>query len=603
MLIAKQILDHLPSFISEDPYLKALLTAKAEEYFSIEDFLRDIEAQLSVNTATWGLKLWEQSLGLASPEKYGYKVKIEQDDPIIKYKGTWHTEDIKGYHPDLEPDEQHDKTDLVVKYCNASDKSSWFEFAFQGTGFKIIRSSVHRERSKAEVYCDNELDYFDNTVLTSPVYDHVIYEQKDLYWGKHTVRINPIALFTEGDVSEQVNRFVFDRIEIYNDLADGYEKRRKLIKAKLVPIITVTNKTIEELVRAYGFTNVRIDESEPNIYKLEFDYNASSDLELRKRMINDVNALIPAHIEFDNMFLVSTFKDLLNHNLSFNELNAEYIYHDFLVKNIIDKLDKYVYLNKYYDLSIFNFASFNSDLNTIDTVYTTNITENLHDANTVHHSDIVRATNEDLPQRLSELNLGLLTDKTRKSLYKMFCNKYVDDTTTLTQIISDYDVSYNKLLDAVTNHPLLKRSGSPVSSEVDDLLRHTAGFNLSMIGIGGGTIANPKDVVKGKVALGMGGTLIPGTLETFDPAFYVENHDIIGYEPILDKAVLEDSIIPAQPDLRPENIKKGYSILGVKGTMISYRQDKYNQGDYLFPWGLDEAGDSFVINSTAYINR
>ena len=592
MLTTNQILEHLPVFIAEDPYLRQLLLAKAEEYMTLDEVTADIERQLTVDTATWGLKLWEDSLGLISPDDLGSITKIEEDNEILKYRGNWKTENIAGIHPSLEPIEG--SSNLLVKYCNASDKSNWFEFTFYGTGFKIIRSSINREEAQAEIYCDGTVETMQNKSISNPIYNFVAYEKTDLRWGLHTVRVSPHTAFNPGDdIGSIRDRFVFDRIEITNSLAESLEKRRKLIKNKLKPVISVTKKTVQELVEAYGFTNVQMDESEPNVFALKFDYNANTDLSIRKKMLTEISNLIPAHIEFDNMFLVSTFRDLLEHNITFDAMSAKYIFHDFLVKNILDKVDKFFYLNKYFDLSVFSYEHFNTDLEDIDYMCNLHSSKEHHNHNPIYQGNVTLATPLPVVEKLNMFDANLISEATRRSLYKLFNNKFYEGykKTKITDVINEYKATHDKLELNVTRHPLLKLSGAPDSNSVRDLLEHTRNFiNIVIPSVAS---INPDQVVKGYAAYTNEG-LVHGTIKEFKPLEYLEKHAEIGYlVEFHNHAVTEIVEIPAQTDLLPENIVEGHEILGVVGTFKIMTPNDFNEGDYLDPFGVTEEDDIY----------
>ena len=58
------ITKYLPEFLQSDKNFKAVATACSMEHESIRTALQDIFDQFYVNTATWGLSLWENVLGL-----------------------------------------------------------------------------------------------------------------------------------------------------------------------------------------------------------------------------------------------------------------------------------------------------------------------------------------------------------------------------------------------------------------------------------------------------------------------------------------------------------------------------------------------------------
>lgn len=69
------ILKYLPHFLSEDIRYKTTNNACNDEHEKIRQHIQDCFNQLFVETATWGLDLWEQFLGLPIDKTVDYKTR------------------------------------------------------------------------------------------------------------------------------------------------------------------------------------------------------------------------------------------------------------------------------------------------------------------------------------------------------------------------------------------------------------------------------------------------------------------------------------------------------------------------------------------------
>ena len=591
MLITKNsILSQLPLFIAEDPYIKSILLSKENEFKTLDDFREDILKQLKVDTATWGLILWEKALGLSSPDTLGAKVVIEESDPILKYYGNWITTNLRDEDPNFEANKK--ESNGIIKYCGANDRNTWLEFTFYGTGFELIRSSAMFEKARCEIFVDEERFDVNNIVASNPIYNHKIFSKQNLYWGLHTVRIVPYGV-SSGTGRE--DSFVLDRIEIKNDLAQEYDNRRAIIKAKLVPINVITNDTVKDIAKSYGFNNIVIDESEPFVYKLDFDHNANVDYSLRKKMLNDLEELLPAHIELDNKFFISTFYDIFNHLLTWDQANATYVFYDFLTKNKPDPVDTFTYLNKYLDQSVFNYKRFNNDTNLIDSLYTSNVVNNMHDYNKVKNVNLTYVGVTGIPAKMTDVNKKLLSDSKRNLLSRL-TDKTLVENKNITTLINNFTISRDRLKYSVNNHPFLKSRGTNVTSnEISAILAPVAKF-IDGSGLLSATVSDPLEIVEGKVGFN-GINYITGKLPKIDIADFYKNISKYpnGYKRSK-VAVTETYVIERQYDLLPENVRRGFKIFNTLGTFDVIPND-YNRGDILFKWQLQDNGDNFKILS------
>lgn len=69
------ILRYLPYFLSKEPTFKAANVADSTEHERMRLQIQECLEQLFLETATWGLKLWEEYCGLESDENLDYKIR------------------------------------------------------------------------------------------------------------------------------------------------------------------------------------------------------------------------------------------------------------------------------------------------------------------------------------------------------------------------------------------------------------------------------------------------------------------------------------------------------------------------------------------------
>lgn len=606
MLTTNNILAQLPSFIAEDPYVREILLAKEGEFNTLDEVQADILAQFKVDTATWGLTWWERSLGLSTPTNpLGY-YDLEQDDPIIKYHGDWTTVDLRKEDSNFEAN--RGDSDGLIKRCSAKD-TNWLEFSFYGTGFKLFRSAAQREYSSFYIIVDGDEEWhkLGNNSNTNPVYNWCFYEKQNMRLGIHTIRLYADT----PDASNNTNKqFVLDKIQINNSVDINYDLRRKRIKAKLVPIINVTNDAIRELARSYGF-EITIDESVPYVYSIDFDQNSNVDPGLRRQLLLDLENIIPSHIELDSKFFISTFYDIDQHNLTWDEAKQLYTFYDFLTNSKPDVFGKYSNLYKYSLQSKFNYEHFNDDLMATDTIYQQHIIDKEHDTTStnIKNQNISYdfMTVDNIHNKFSNVNRMLLTDQKRNQITRLTNGKGYNGET-VTEIINNYVAAKKKIESAVENHPYLQqRPGNVNKANYTALLDKTKEFAITSSQYTvGKTSVTPEQVRRGKIVYnqpnssGAANTLVKvtGIIDDYDVAQYYAEIGLKPTEPGggSNLMVTETYTIPRQYDLKAENIKKGTVMWDVVGTMETTPND-YNVGDIFFDWQLEDNGDSFNILS------
>ena len=601
MLTTNNILSQLPEFIAADPYVREILLAKEGEFNTIEEAQADILAQFKVDTATWGLTWWERSLGLPTPTNpLGY-FDIEHDDPIIRYHGKWETVDLRNEDPRFDVHNTTD-SDGIIKRCSAKE-GNWIEFHFYGTGFKLFRSCANGEQSRFYITIDGQEDkrMLENHSATNPIYNWCFYEQQNLGLGVHTVRLH-----VTHNPYDNRSRFVLDKIQIANNIDTNYEARRRRIKSKLIPITNVTNAAIRQLAKSYGF-DILIDESVPNVYGIDFEQNVNVDAGLRRQLLLDLEQIIPSHIQLNSKFFISTFYDIEQHNLTWNEAKQIYCFYDFLTNSKVDVFDRYSFLHEYKPSSKFNFSNFNDDLTAIDDLYGKFVLQEKHDSSQNHilHKNLSYSdtTPNTVEAKFSDVNTKLLSDTQRNKLTRA-ANRRSYNGEPVLDIANEYKEAKNNLLEAVTTHNYLAhRPGEIQGDSITDILARTSEFTKSYSV--GRTSVTPEQVRKGKVVYHQPNTSggvntlvrIVGTIEDYDvEKFYTE--ELLNKPTVAGGGanimVPENYTIPRQVDLRPENIKKDTYIYGVRGTLETVPND-YNLDDVLFDWQLEEKANSYKI--------
>lgn len=80
------ILEQYPAFWRQSPETVAILEALGSEADALRASFRDLLDQCNVQTATWGLDLWEKQLGL--PTEAGKDVGYRRSRILSKLRGT-----------------------------------------------------------------------------------------------------------------------------------------------------------------------------------------------------------------------------------------------------------------------------------------------------------------------------------------------------------------------------------------------------------------------------------------------------------------------------------------------------------------------------------
>ena len=72
------LLDYLPSFYHNSNIIKSFIDSNSIEANILKDYVEDLNNNLYVKTATWGLDLFEEELGLTTDESISYEERRER---------------------------------------------------------------------------------------------------------------------------------------------------------------------------------------------------------------------------------------------------------------------------------------------------------------------------------------------------------------------------------------------------------------------------------------------------------------------------------------------------------------------------------------------
>lgn len=79
---AQDLFDYLPRYYHESRVVGNIIARESEEFTKLNDDIRDVLDQYFVDTATWGLAIWERICGIATDESK----PTEQRRSVIKSK-------------------------------------------------------------------------------------------------------------------------------------------------------------------------------------------------------------------------------------------------------------------------------------------------------------------------------------------------------------------------------------------------------------------------------------------------------------------------------------------------------------------------------------
>lgn len=117
------LLDYLPSYYSRSKVFSSLLKVYEEEIKANNNAILDLQSQLFVDTATWGLDAWEKELNIYTDLSRPYDERREYIKSKLRGTGTCTIEMIKNAaraytNAEIEVIEDNAKSTFVVKFVS-----------------------------------------------------------------------------------------------------------------------------------------------------------------------------------------------------------------------------------------------------------------------------------------------------------------------------------------------------------------------------------------------------------------------------------------------------------------------------------------------------
>lgn len=173
------LLDYMPTYYKKSKVFKALLKAYEGELNANNDANFDLQAQLFVDTATWGLSVWERELKIATDLAKPHLERREVIKSRLRGSGTCSAEMIKN---------------TATAYTNAeievTENNSQYKFVIRFTGVKGVPADIEMFKSTIEAIKPAHLTYtieYKYTVwgeLKATTWDKV----KKVTWGELMVK-------------------------------------------------------------------------------------------------------------------------------------------------------------------------------------------------------------------------------------------------------------------------------------------------------------------------------------------------------------------------------------------------------------------------------
>ena len=121
-----KLMDKLPSYYYDDPYVNNLQESYNKSLDQFELDIIDLEKQFFVETATWGLTLWENLLDINDKELRNSSIELRRENILskIRGRGTSTLDVIKSvaevYNPEggVEIEEIPKEYKFFVKFIN-----------------------------------------------------------------------------------------------------------------------------------------------------------------------------------------------------------------------------------------------------------------------------------------------------------------------------------------------------------------------------------------------------------------------------------------------------------------------------------------------------
>lgn len=117
------LLDYMPSYYKDSKVFAALLKAFTDEINANNYTISDLENQLFVDTATWGLSIWEKELSITTDISKSYEERRELVKSKIRGIGTCTIEMIKNTalaytNAEIEVIEDNPNYKFVIKFIS-----------------------------------------------------------------------------------------------------------------------------------------------------------------------------------------------------------------------------------------------------------------------------------------------------------------------------------------------------------------------------------------------------------------------------------------------------------------------------------------------------
>lgn len=233
----QRMIDSAPYYYQFSRVYEAIQAAQADEYDSIDAKIADLQQQLYIPTATWGLKYWEEILGIpVLPDVWR---RYEQSESNFKFNGTWWTltnADASG----------GDANYSTVKGSEAV-------ITFKGSAVRLLaRTNVNRGYAKVTVdKCKPGLVDMYSTWL---IPQNVVFETTGLLYKEHVLKVEVTGLNNPNSSDYEV---YVDAIEVL-ETAESYDIRRSRVLSYWRGFGSFSAKLIKNVAQAYTNGEVEV---------------------------------------------------------------------------------------------------------------------------------------------------------------------------------------------------------------------------------------------------------------------------------------------------------------------------------------------------------
>lgn len=160
---------YVPYFISNIPEVKAIYNAQGVELGSLLYYIDDVKKQFYIDTATWGLVLWEDLYGIETNFNYSYEVRRAVCKAKKRGQGTCTKDFIKNVAESFSGGE----VDVI-------ENTAPYTFTVQFIGVKGIPRNMEAFKNMLEDIKPAHFVY--NFKYTYTVWN--LLKEKNLTWNK-----------------------------------------------------------------------------------------------------------------------------------------------------------------------------------------------------------------------------------------------------------------------------------------------------------------------------------------------------------------------------------------------------------------------------------